>query len=377
MKKTFPVLYKRTNTQATQYWKISVEDKLSGAIIKIEYGQIGTSSPQISTDLITSGKNHGKKNATTYIEQAYKESESRWKKQRKTGYFEKISDIDKQAYIKPMLANKFVDYQDKLTYPAIADKKYNGGRVISIAGGLFTRKGEEYKSIPHIYDTLKAFFKKYPDAVLDGEAYNHEYRYKLNEIMSLIRTTVKITPEKLKESKEKIKLYVYDGYGIDGTTEKSTLTERRAALKKALKGIEYIVTVEGDIVNSKEEFLKKYDEFVADGYEGAMYRVIDSPYEHKRSKYLLKLKPEDDDEAVITDIKEGTGSWVGTGKTVSLKWQDKEFDASFKGSIEQATQFLKDKKKWIGKKVTFIYFGFTGKGTPNFAQIDFNNCLKS
>jgi hypothetical protein len=54
-----------------------------------------------------------------------------------------------------------------------------------------------------------------------------------------------------------------------------------------------------------------------------------------------------------------------------------EFGGSFKGTMPQAIDFLKNKDQWIGKTVTVNYFGFTGLGTPNYAQLDINNCLKN
>ena len=91
---------------------------------------------------------------------------------------------------------------------------------------------------------------------------------------------------------------------------------------------------------------------------------------------MLKVKPEDDDEGEIVEVTEGAGNWRGTGKIITLKWKDKTFDATFKGTYEQATLFLKEKNKWIGKKVTFLYNGLTGLGTPNYARVDINNCIK-
>ena len=53
----------------------------------------------------------------------------------------------------------------------------------------------------------------------------------------------------------------------------------------------------------------------------------------------------------------------------------KEFTVTFKGSRETAIKILAEKDKWIGQKVTITYNGWTGKGTPNFAQIDPSNCM--
>jgi DNA ligase-1 len=143
-----------------------------------------------------------------------------------------------------------------------------------------------------------------------------------------------------------------------------------------IRGGAYVFTVSDHRIKSTEELNQVYSYYVDAGHEGIMLRNCKSPYENKRSKHLLKVKPEDDSEAVILDISEGEGNWSGSGKTITLKWDNKVFDASFKGTYEQAVQFLKDKDQWIGKTVTFLYNGLTGLGTPNFARIDINNCVK-
>lgn len=388
--KTFPTLYKKTETGAIQYWIIKVYRPMQPAAtdkwaIEVEYGQKDTDKPQTTVDYITEGKNTGKKNETSVQKQAELEAESKWKKKQKTGYTteENKATTGKigafvQAGIKPMLAKNYKDIKpEKLSWPAIIDRKYNGGRVIGKKIGLFTRKGEKYATLPHIEKVLKPVYDKYPNGVIDGEGYNHEYRYKLNEIMSILRKTVNVTDEVIKRSAEKIKFYVYDGYNIGNAKQTDSLIVRRKALAEVLKDIPGIVVVTGEVINNEKELLKKYQEYLDDGYEGAMYRDADSPYENKRSKYLLKVKPEDDDEGIILDIKQGTGNWAETGKTITLNWHGKEFDATLKSSIEEGKKFWNDKNQWIGKEVTFLYMGLTGHGTPNYARIDYNNCLKS
>lgn len=376
----FPILFKRTNTSAIQQWRIWTEINTKGKdkIVSIvtEYGQKDSDNLQFTTEIIKEGKNIGKKNETSIEQQADKEAKANWDKKKKNGYFENIKQIDKQTFFQPMLAKKFDEFKTKISYPVILDRKYNGGRLIAKKDGLFSRKGELFLSIPHIFEVLKPLFDKYPDLILDGEVYNHEYRYKLNEIMHLIRKSKNISKQDLIDSEAKIKYYVYDGLGFDGVTNTTRLVERRKAIKKHFSNIKYIEIVTGQTVDTEKELYKYYEDFLEDGYEGGIVRNIDSPYENKRSKYLLKLKPEDDSEATILDINEGVGNWAGTGKKITLEWQGQKFDASFKGSIEQGREFLKNKKQWIGKEVTFLYNGLTGLGTPNFARIDINNCLK-
>jgi flagellar hook assembly protein FlgD len=104
---------------------------------------------------------------------------------------------------------------------------------------------------------------------------------------------------------------------------------------------------------------------------------MDAPYEHKRSKYLVKVKVDDDSEATIVDITDGDGNWKGAATNVTLNWKGKVFDGVFKGKYEKRADILKDKKNWIGKEVTFLYMGLTGLGTPNFARVDPDNCFKN
>ena len=83
-----------------------------------------------------------------------------------------------------------------------------------------------------------------------------------------------------------------------------------------------------------------------------------------------------DDEAVIVNILEGNGNWSKTGKIITLKWKGEVFNATFKGTYEDGVLFLKEKNRWIGKIVTFLYNNLTGLGVPNFARVDYRNCLK-
>jgi ATP-dependent DNA ligase len=170
--------------------------------------------------------------------------------------------------------------------------------------------------------------------------------------------------------------YIYDGYGF-GLDKEHPYHERKQWIDSNIIGkYTHVMKVEDFDLCSKEDLDKKYQSLVDDGQEGAILRHKKMKYEHKRSRNLLKVKPEDDDEGEIINISEGTGNWSGTGKIITLRWNGKEFDATFKGTQEQGAQFLKDKNKWIGKTVTFLYNGLTGLGTPNYARVDINNCIK-
>lgn len=374
MNKHYETLYSRDSLGNIRIWKMEQNGSKYRTIAGLQDGEQVTSGWTV-----VEGKNQGKKNETSSIQQAIKEVEAKYKKQKKTGYFEDINSVDDINYVEPMLAKLYKDYSDKIDFSKteyILQCKFNGMRCVATKNGLFTRKGEKYLSCPHIAESLASFFSKYPDAILDGELFNNDLRQQLNEISKLIRRTVNISQDDLGRSEKLVRYYVYDGYDF-GISKDCCYKERKQWIDtNVASSYKYIMPVKDFIINTESDLDKYYSSFIDDGHEGVMLRYANMGYEHKRSKNLLKVKPEDSEEAIIVDIKEGTGNWSGTGKTITLDWNGKVFDASFKGSYEEATRFLQDRKKWIGQRVEFLYNGLTGKGTPNFARIDIDNCLK-
>lgn len=376
-----PTLYARSNTGAVLEWDIEIEGNKYRMITGQQGGQKVTSKWTLAK-----GKNAGRTNETTAEEQAQLEADAKWKKKiKREGYWEDLKDIDKACrFIEPMLAQKLRDHPDKVIFPCMVDKKYNGGRVVASAAGFFSRKGEQFMSIPHIVEAVESLFETYPDLVLDGEGYNHDLRFKLNELMSILRTTKPslLTPELLRRSEQIVRLYVYDGYGFDGITADTGNLERRKALKDLVKGIPYLVWVPYRTADTLDEVYEIYGEHIAEGMEGSIIRNINAPYEHKRSYNLLKVKPTDDSEGVITSINEGTGNTSGLAATATVVWSGPdgrtEFDATFMKSIETRRQILKSPQLWVGQEVTFLYNGLTGKypRKPNYARIDPDNCFQ-
>lgn len=373
MNKTYPTLFSRTSTGAVQEWTIIVE----GEKYYTQFGQFGGKIQQTKAT-VALPKNIGKANFRTAEEQALYEAEALWKKKQKSeGYCLSPSDIDFKKFVEPMLAKNFKDHKKKITYPCYTQCKYNGGRCIATKDGLFTRKGEKYLSVPHIYNSLKEIFQKYPDIVIDGELMGDGFVNQLNETMKLIRRTVNITQEDLNKSELLVKYWIYDVYNIDDVKQSDGYEIRSKAIDIVVENNSYLYKVESRVCNNENDIYQHFQEMLDNNEEGSIIRLNNRPYVNKRSDSLLKMKPEDDDEAVIVDITEGIGNWAGTGKRITIEWQGKVFDATFKGTYEQAVKFLQEKDQWIGKTVTFLYNGFTGLGVPNFARIDINNCIKS
>lgn len=378
--KSLPTLFSRTSTGAVQQWTVQID----GNKFRVESGQ--TDGKKVLSEWsVCQGKNIGRANETSPAEQALSEAQAKWDKKLKTGYTTDVKKIDNcTTYVEPMLAKNFEDYKSKIDWRTgvLVQNKYNGVRCVATFDGsrvvLKSRKGEEWISVPHINKDLESFFAKHPDAVLDGELYNYSLRQKLNELTKLVRKTKNITSADLKKSEQMVEYHVYDGYDFGPATDVCIpYVQRKKWIDANLpKYSKYFRAVPDVMVYSQDELDNVYFQFIQDGEEGAIIRDPSSPYENKRSKYLLKYKPEDSAEAMIKKLHEGTGNWAGTAKTATLVTPDgKEFDATFKGTYEQGVERLKNPQDWEQHTVTYLFTGYTGLGIPNYARIDPDNCF--
>lgn len=371
-----PILYSRNTDGSIQTWEIEVE----GSRYRVTSGKLD--GKKVSAEWTQAEeKNSGRANQTSPEQQALLETQAKFDKKCKSkGYYQSIKDIDSFKFVECMLAKKYKEYEHKIDFNKekwVINIKLNGGRMLITKDGCFTRTGERYLTVKHIEEALEPFFNVYPDAVLDSECFNFELRERLNELMSLVRKTVHITAKDLALSRKIVQAHIYDGYIQNSAYDESApYLKRFNYIKDLLKNIDgtYIKFIKNYEFKDKEEMLALYRSFLEDGQEGGILRRADMPYSHKRTRDLLKIKNEEDDEGIITNIRSGKGNWGNTGKIIGLQWKDKEFDATAKGTMEECAKLLNDKDKWIGKTITFTFHGHTGLGVPNYAQVNLKNC---
>ena len=376
-----PTLYKKTTVGKIQTWQIITHEDKYRTISGQQDGK------KIQNKWTTcKPKNVGRANATTGEEQAIKEAIAKHDKKLESGYHLNVENIDKKRFYEPMLAQDFKNKnrqkevmfeidEEGIGAPVFSQPKLDGIRCIAMREGLFTRTGKEIVAVPHIHEALKPFFELYPNATLDGELYNHEYKDDFNQIIHLVRK-VKITEESLAESREKIQYHIYDtpviGNGKWAMSEKHWFSERTSKLDAAFANLglgDPLVIVETDEVNGREHLDKLYADYVERGYEGQMIR-LDGPYENKRSPKLLKRKEFVDEEYTILGYEEGKGNRTGTIKHFSFKNKNgKKFNSNVKGSFEYLTELLEKADDLIGKEATVKYFNLTPDGVPRFPYV--------
>lgn len=376
--KKLPTLFSRTSTGAVQQWDIVVDGNSFYTIVGQRDGKKNASTPTICE-----GKNLGRKNETSPAEQAFAEAEARWVKKARMGYTPDVNKIDDcMAYVEPMTAKKLLDRLAKIDFKkgVLVQNKYNGHRCVArMEAGkvvLRTRTGKLYYSVPHIIKDLQKFFELCPDAILDGELFNNELRTKLSEISEILRLT-ELTPAEAKRSEELIRFYVYDGYNFnDDLDQDADYISRKEFIDKTLsKCCQYVPPVKTDWAYSMAEVDKIYFGYIADQQEGAIIRLPHSNYENKRSANLLKYKPLDDDEGIITKIESGTGDWTGAATTIWLEWKGKQFKGVFKGDYPKRAEILKNPAAYLNTPLTFLFNGLTSYGVPNYARVDPYNCF--
>jgi DNA ligase 1 len=308
------------------------------------------------------GKNIGRSNETTPEGQALAEANAEWKKRTERNYFPSVADIDKGTMFKPMLANKWEDYANKIQFPIFSQPKLDGIRCIVRNDGMWTRTGKPILSAPHIFESLKPLFEGNQDLIFDGELYADKFANDFNAIVSLVKKS-KPTAKDLEDSAKVIEYHIYD---LPSSEE--VFTKRYTALQQMELPL-CCVLVETNYVESAEDVSTFYSEYVGQGYEGQMLR-LNSIYENKRSKSLLKHKSFIDEEYTIVGYEEGNGNLAGMiGALVFQTEKGDRFTASVNGGWEYLKELWSEKDTLIGQEATIKYFNITPDGKPRFPKV--------
>ena len=364
----FETLYSANKNGSTQQWTISVQ----GATITKVYGQVG-GALQTTHDVIAHGKNVGRTNATTPEMQARTEATSQWEKKLKAGYVRVLSDAQSGAVdpqfvaggIEVMLAQKWSQHADKITYPAFVQPKLDGVRCIAILDAgvctLWTRTRKPITGVPHIARAIEQQFQGQPrnvldtdHVVLDGELYNHTYKNKFEEIVSYVRQSVP------KAGHEVVEYHVYDM-----VVEQTPFVERTFLVGAC--ELEFpLVPVMTRLVRSADGVLVADKDHQAQGYEGTIIRRSEGLYEAGRSMGLQKLKTFDDAEFVVTGVTAGRGRMSECAIFTCATATGETFSCKMEGALENLKVYLATPILVMGKLLTVRYQGLTNGEVPRF-----------
>lgn len=353
-------LYKRTSSGKVQIWYQEIHP--DGNMYRTVSGQQDGKKVE-STWKTVKGKNIGRANETNATEQCALVVESNYITQLAQGnYWENIEDIDNTRFFEPMLAG---DWHTNKPESGYSQPKMDGVRCILKKDGMWTRNGKPIVSCPHIIESMKDWFDKYPDDVFDGELYSDKLSDNFQKIISLARKTKDITSEEYAESEQFLKLYVYDYPGEAESVFGTRFMNFCNMYQKAFtdENRKYIEIVDTIFLANKDEMDAEYASYMEAGFEGQMIRLDLGPYEHKRSKQLLKRKEFLSEEFEVIDIIEGQGNWSEMAKSVNIRLKDGQVqNCGMRGTQQFARDLLRNKKRYIGGEVTVMYQRLSNDG---------------
>jgi DNA ligase-1 len=268
--------------------------------------------------------------------------------------FSKLCGIDK---FDVMLANPLKDPLS-VSYPCYVQPKLDGYRLvydITDGGKIKSRNGKEYQNFPSLKEALNSCDI---DVVLDGEIMSDDFQSIQKSAFATKRGST-------------VGDIVYNVFDLIPKTEwlnkkcSMVFSERYKLLKELSEKVQCIKVVDCYEVNSHSELLHYFKLFTDMGYEGLIVRM-NTPYEFKRTKNLLKLKEFKTMDCTILDVVEGKGRLEGTTGALRVL-QENGVECSVSGFNDQLKKELwENKKENIGKIIEVSYQELTMDNVMRF-----------
>lgn len=366
---TFPMMYGIGKTGKVQQWQVSVHINDEGiALIRKDYGQVGGKIKTTDKN-IYEGKNIGKANETTPVEQALSEAKSAVnKKYDKNHEYEMIDPLTyRPRKLLPQLCKGVK--KGKIDFPALMGKKLNGvcclaEKTLSNLGNMIiktedvcyrsmifhSRGGKKFPGVRHLAPLL------YPimdiGDIFHGELYKHGWS--LQKINSYVK--------KLRKDGHQMQFWVYD-LALVGPTQNDRIKYLLERIPEEYLPI--IRVLEHHVVNNYDEVDALHDEWVSQGFEGGVIRNMEGIYLFEyNSDDLEKAKAYQDSEFEIIGYKEGVGLEEGCIIFRCRTKSGAEFDVRPTGSREDRKWWFENGDSFIGKFMTVKYAELSDDGIP-------------
>lgn len=233
-------------------------------------------------------------------------------------------------------------------------QKLNGTRCAFIGDKCMTRQGKEYTGLQHIVEELQELVGT--NMFVDGELI-----YKNKEGLSDSEAFQKGTGIAMSkdEDKSELKLVVFDMFPLDefwNGTSKEVYSSRRKNLNAlaqdiCLRGSENLEVVtciySGDDHSEIWWCLDKAEE---SDWEGIMVN-LDTPYECKRTKNLIKVKKFYTYDLEVIDVEEGDGRNKGTLGALVVKYKNNTVNVGSGFTDDERKHFWDNKDDIIGRVI--------------------------
>lgn len=367
-------LYKNAG-KTTAYWDvqaIEAEDGTAELIITHAKSLDGAATPKRRP---VKGKNIGRSNETTPIQQAVAEAIARVDKQIDGGYVRTQEEAaapvtNGLGKKKPQLSTdirkipqKVMDSIDWST--AYLQPKLNGNRGLHDEF-LYSRAGNAFKTLDHLGDALEG--TPLASLHLDGEIYKHDGT-SLQVISGLIK--------KRQEGTDSLQYWLYD------LAIPAPFSVRLATLTKAYDDSfnssdlfnQSIILTPTVKVGSMEEALAEHAKNIAAKFEGSILRWGDDDYaDGKRTVKSIKLKPFEDHEFKVVDYKWGAPNYGKDDQELLVPIYVYEISpggirghVTAPGDMYEKHEQGKNVDDHMDRLMTITHMGYTLDGLPDIA----------
>ena len=115
-----------------------------------------------------------------------------------------------------------------------------------------------------------------------------------------------------------------------------------------------------------DEIKLLHDEFVEEGYEGAMIKDLEAPYKFGRGYEIMKMKEFHDVDLPIESLEEGTGKHVGKLGSVRVNLNGVDVNVGSGFSDELREKIWADQDSFVGRIIEVRYQEITPDGSLRF-----------
>lgn len=277
-----------------------------------------------------------------------------------------------------------------ISAPAIgwwASEKWDGIRALWDGEKMISRGSGVGK--PKVYTYVPEWFKNTlpPGIALDGEIWIGRGLFQKTSRLSTIKPGKSYTSEQIENiwaggADPPVVFKVFDIPNDPRPFERrmaflqTVIKDRKVCWNKLVypgKKIFPLQFTEQVKIKTMEQLVNLYTKLTSEGAEGIMLRAPGSPYQTKRSKYMLKYKIKEDAECILREYIPGDGKY--TGMLGSLKCELMT-NGKPNGVFTQIGTGLNDSQREnynnpnssefmpIGSVISFSYMEMTKEGVP-------------
>lgn len=237
-------------------------------------------------------------------------------------------------------------------------RKLNGTRCAFVGNKCMTRQGKEYKGLDHIIVDLQKLVGT--DTFVDGELIYKNKEGLSDSAAFQLGTGLAMSKS---EDKSELKLVVFDMFPLSefwNGKSKETYFVRKQSILELQKKIEELGIENVEIVemfyegNDHSEIWKWLDYAENHDYEGCIVN-LDTVYECKRTKSLLKVKRFYTYDLEVVGVEEGTGRNKGTLGALVVKYKNNTVNVGSGYSDEERRYYWDNQDEIIGRVIEVKY----------------------